>query len=169
VPEKYVQVEGIATFVRHVGPTTLPEKPPDLSRGETVVCMHGAGGNSGLFTDVLERLGKTHSPIAFDFPGHARSESDRAHGAPSHSPGGYPRNRRSPPANARGVESAEVFAAMGCIAAPARSTELEGIVTLAGANWFAADLKSPQHSRGPEEHLSTERPRLSPRIATGLQ
>jgi 3-oxoadipate enol-lactonase len=75
VPEKYVQVDGIATFVRHVGPTTLPEKPPDLSRGETVVCLHGAGGNSGLFADVLERLGKTHSPLAFDFPGHARSGS----------------------------------------------------------------------------------------------
>jgi pimeloyl-ACP methyl ester carboxylesterase len=73
VPEKYVQVDGIATFVRHVGPTTLPEAPPDLSRGETVVCMHGAGGNSGQFTDVLERLGKEHSPLAFDFPGHARS------------------------------------------------------------------------------------------------
>ncbi|HKC51094.1 MAG TPA: alpha/beta hydrolase [Myxococcota bacterium] len=75
MPEKYVQVDGIATFVRHVGPTTLPEAPPDLSRGETVVCMHGAGGNSGLFTDVLERLGKAHSPLAFDFPGHARSGS----------------------------------------------------------------------------------------------
>jgi pimeloyl-ACP methyl ester carboxylesterase len=73
VPEKYVQVDGIATFVRHVGATTLPERPPDLSQGETVVCMHCAGGNSALFTDVLERLGKAHSPLAFDFPGHARS------------------------------------------------------------------------------------------------
>jgi len=75
VPEKYVQVDGIATFVRHVGATTLPERPPDLSRGETIACMHGAGGNSGLFTDVLERLGAEHSPLAFDFPGHARSGS----------------------------------------------------------------------------------------------
>jgi len=75
VPEKYVQVDGVATFLRHVGATTLPEKPPDLSRGETVVCMHGATGNSGLFSDVLERLGKAHSPLAFDFPGHARSGS----------------------------------------------------------------------------------------------
>lgn len=73
MPEKYVQVDGIATFVRHVGATTLPEKPPDLSRGETVVCMHGATGNTGLFGDVLERLAKAHSPLAFDFPGHARS------------------------------------------------------------------------------------------------
>ncbi|MFI5315475.1 MAG: alpha/beta fold hydrolase [Myxococcota bacterium] len=75
MPEKYVQVDGIATFLRHVGPTTLPERPPDLSRGETIACMHGAGGNSGLFSDLLERLGAEHSPLAFDFPGHARSGS----------------------------------------------------------------------------------------------
>jgi 3-oxoadipate enol-lactonase len=75
VPEKYLQVDGIATFVRHVGRTTLPEVPPDLSRGETVVCLHGAGGNSALFTDLLNRLALQHSPLAFDFPGHARSGS----------------------------------------------------------------------------------------------
>jgi 3-oxoadipate enol-lactonase len=75
VPEKYVHVDGIATFVRHVGPTTLPEKPPDLSRGETVVCLHCAPGNSALFAELLERLGAAHSPLAFDRPGHARSGS----------------------------------------------------------------------------------------------
>ena len=75
MPEKYVHVDGIATFVRHVGPTTLPEKPPDLSRGETVVCLHCATGNSALFGDLLERLGERHSPLAFDLPGHARSGS----------------------------------------------------------------------------------------------
>jgi len=75
VPEKYAQVDGIATFLRHTGATTLPEAPPDLSHGDTIVCLHGAGGNSGLFGDVLERLAKEHSPIAIDFPGHARSGS----------------------------------------------------------------------------------------------
>ena len=75
MPEKYVHVDGIATFVRHVGATTLPEKPPDLSRGETVVCLHCATGNSALFTELLERLGTAHSPLAFDRPGHARSGS----------------------------------------------------------------------------------------------
>jgi pimeloyl-ACP methyl ester carboxylesterase len=73
VPEKYVQVDGIATFVRHVGPTTLPEAPPDLARGEAVVCLHCAEGNSAIFTDLLERVGAAHSPLAFDRPGHARS------------------------------------------------------------------------------------------------
>ena len=75
MPEKYAQVDGIATFLRHTGATTLPEAPPDLSHGDTIVCLHGAGGNSGLFGDVLERLAKEHSPIAIDFPGHARSGS----------------------------------------------------------------------------------------------
>ena len=73
MPEKYVTVDGIATFVRHTGATTLPGAPPDLSRGDTIVCLHGAGGNSGLFGDVLDRLAKEHSPLALDFPGHARS------------------------------------------------------------------------------------------------
>jgi pimeloyl-ACP methyl ester carboxylesterase len=75
VPEKYVQVDGIATFVRHVGPTTLPEKPPALGRGETVVCLHGQAANSGFFADTLASLAAAHSPLAFDFPGHARSGS----------------------------------------------------------------------------------------------
>ena len=73
MPEKYVQVDGIATFVRHVGATTLPEKPPELSRGETVVCLHGQAANSGFFAETLDALAKAHSPLAFDLPGHARS------------------------------------------------------------------------------------------------
>ena len=75
MPEKYVHVDGIATFVRHVGATTLPEKAPDLSRGETVVCLHCAHGNSALYGELLERLGADHSPLALDLPGHARSGS----------------------------------------------------------------------------------------------
>ena len=75
MPEKYVHVDGIATFVRHVGATTLPEKPPVLSRGETVVCLHCAKWNSALFVDLLERLGQAHSPLAYARPGHARVRS----------------------------------------------------------------------------------------------
>ncbi len=73
MPQKYVRVDGVATFVHHVGPTTLPERPPVLARGETIVCLHGAGGNSAVFVDLLARLEPTHSPLAFDLPGHARS------------------------------------------------------------------------------------------------
>jgi len=73
VPQKYVRVDGVATFVHHVGPTTLPERPPVLARGETLVALHGAGGNGALFADLLARLEAEHSPLAFDRPGHARS------------------------------------------------------------------------------------------------
>jgi pimeloyl-ACP methyl ester carboxylesterase len=73
VPQKYVRVDGVATFVHHVGPTTLPERPPALARGETVVCLHGAATNAGEFADLLPRLEAAHSPLAFDQPGHARS------------------------------------------------------------------------------------------------
>ena len=73
MPQKYVHVDGVATFVHHVGPTTLPERPPVLTRGETIVCLHGAGPNAADFVDLLARLEAGHSPLAFDRPGHARS------------------------------------------------------------------------------------------------
>jgi len=73
VPEKYAYVDGVATFVQHVGRTTLPGTPPDLSRGETIVCLHGVGGNCGKFDELIKRLEPAHSPLAFDRPGHARS------------------------------------------------------------------------------------------------
>ena len=48
MPEKYAYVDGVATFVQHVGPTTLPGRPPDLSRGETIssvgAVVSGTGG-----------------------------------------------------------------------------------------------------------------------------
>ncbi len=71
--QKYLRIEGIATLLHHAGPTTLPEELPDLSRGETVLCLHGAGGNGAVFGGLLEQLCERHSPLAFDQPGHARS------------------------------------------------------------------------------------------------
>jgi len=73
VPRKYVSIDGVATFVQHTGATTLPDVAPDLSRGDTVVCLHGAGGNGGLFSDLLGALVESHSPLSFDQPGHGRS------------------------------------------------------------------------------------------------
>lgn len=73
VPEKYVHVDGNATFLRHVGPTTLPDASPDLSRGEVVLCLHGSVWTSASFGRVLSLLGAEHSPLAFDFPAHGRS------------------------------------------------------------------------------------------------
>jgi pimeloyl-ACP methyl ester carboxylesterase len=73
VPEKYVSVGGVAIHLRHVGATTLPDVPPDTSRGETILCLHGSGGSGASFAPLLERLAAAHSPLAFDQPGHARS------------------------------------------------------------------------------------------------
>jgi len=73
VPHKYASVEGVATYVHHVGPTTLPEVVPDLGRGETVVCLHCSGGNGAMFAELLEALAASHSPLALDLPGHGRS------------------------------------------------------------------------------------------------
>ena len=52
MPSKYVAIQGVATFLRHPGPTTLPERPPDLSRGEIVLCIHHCGGNSRNFDEL---------------------------------------------------------------------------------------------------------------------
>jgi pimeloyl-ACP methyl ester carboxylesterase len=73
VPAKYFTVDGVPTLVHHTGPTTLPDVVPDLSRGEMVLCLHGAGGNGNYLRDVFERLTDRHSPLAFDQPGHGRS------------------------------------------------------------------------------------------------
>lgn len=73
MPNKYFQIDAVATYVHHQGATTLPELPPDLSRGETLLCLHGAGGNGAQFDDLASRLAESHSPIAFDQPGHGRS------------------------------------------------------------------------------------------------
>lgn len=73
MPLKYVTAEGVATFVHHRGPTTLPNHPPDVSNGRTVLCLHDAGGNGNVFSGVLDALEATHSPVAIDLPGHGRS------------------------------------------------------------------------------------------------
>lgn len=73
MPQKYFQVEGVATFLHHTGATTLPGTPPATSRGRVILCLHGAGGNGAQFAGLLEALAHDHSPIAFDFPGHGRS------------------------------------------------------------------------------------------------
>jgi pimeloyl-ACP methyl ester carboxylesterase len=73
VPEKYLHVDGVATFVRHTGATTLPGVAPDRSRGRTIVCLHDAGGHGGFFAELLAALAETQSPLAIDQPGHGRS------------------------------------------------------------------------------------------------
>lgn len=73
MPQKYFTIEGVATYLHHTGTTTLPGVAPDQSRGESVLCLHGVGGNGAVFAPFMQRLAKNHSPLAFDQPGHGRS------------------------------------------------------------------------------------------------
>jgi pimeloyl-ACP methyl ester carboxylesterase len=75
MPSKYVAIQGVATLLRHTGSTTLPENPPDLARGEIVLCLHHGGGNSKNFDEFARELAEHHTPLAFDLPGHDRSGS----------------------------------------------------------------------------------------------
>ena len=73
MPHKYFSIDGIATYLHHWGPTTLPEVVPPRDRGERVLCLHGSGGNGAQFQALGDRLSARHSPFAFDQPGHGRS------------------------------------------------------------------------------------------------
>ncbi|MGH0037427.1 MAG: alpha/beta fold hydrolase [Myxococcota bacterium] len=73
MPHKYVQIEGVATYLHHRGPTTLPEAAPEAARGEVVVALHDVGANGAHFDELLDALCGRHSPMAFDQPGHGRS------------------------------------------------------------------------------------------------
>src|SRR5574341_343922 len=73
MPTKYVQVDGTAVHYFHSGRTTLPGVVPDLSRGELLVFVHAAGGNGNTWHRQLDAFADSHSPLAFDFPGHGRS------------------------------------------------------------------------------------------------
>ena len=60
-------------MVHHRGISTLPGKPPEHSFGEVILCLHDAGGNGHGFSEVLDQLSDSHTPVAYDQPGHARS------------------------------------------------------------------------------------------------
>ena len=73
MPHKYFRIDGVATYLHHRGPTTLPEVVPDRGQGERILCLHGAGGNGAVFDPLIDRLADAHEPLAFDQPGHGRS------------------------------------------------------------------------------------------------
>ncbi len=73
MPTKYAEVQGCATYYYYAGATTLPDVVPDLSRGRTVILVHGAGSNGHSWHHQLSHLGRAHSPIAIDLPAHGRS------------------------------------------------------------------------------------------------
>lgn len=75
VPDKYFDVDGIATLVHHRGATVLPGSPPNLDDGQAILLLHDAGVNGNAFSDLMDLLMVTHSPVSFDLPGHGRSGS----------------------------------------------------------------------------------------------
>jgi pimeloyl-ACP methyl ester carboxylesterase len=79
LPQKYVRRDGLPLLVRHTGPTTLPQDPPRSASGPTIVCLHDAGLQSSVFTELLDELGRRLDDrgcaLAFDLPGHGRSGS----------------------------------------------------------------------------------------------
>ena len=75
VPDKYFDVDGIATLVHHRGDTTLPGSPPSFEEGQPILLLHDAGVNGNTFGDLMDLLVLTNSPVSFDLPGHGRSGS----------------------------------------------------------------------------------------------
>ena len=73
MPSKYATVDGLAVHYLHTGPTTLPDVPPALDQGRLCVLVHAAGSNAGMWRRQIDGLGKEHSALALDLPGHGRS------------------------------------------------------------------------------------------------
>jgi pimeloyl-ACP methyl ester carboxylesterase len=73
LPGKYATVDGIAVHYLHSGPTTLPDVVPALDRGRLFLLVHAAGSNAGMWRRQVEGLGREHSVVALDLPGHGRS------------------------------------------------------------------------------------------------
>jgi pimeloyl-ACP methyl ester carboxylesterase len=73
MPTKYVEVDGYAVHYFHTGPTTLPPVVPDVSKGQLLLYVHGAGGNGHFGQKLVDGLAAAHSPLSFDYPGHGRS------------------------------------------------------------------------------------------------
>ncbi|MBV8138767.1 MAG: alpha/beta fold hydrolase [Deltaproteobacteria bacterium] len=74
MPTKYTDVKGHAIYYHYRGATTLPDVIPDFSRGRKIVFLHPEGGNGAPWHNQIDALGRKHSPVAFDFPGHGRSD-----------------------------------------------------------------------------------------------
>ena len=74
MPTKYTNVKGHAIYYHYRGATTLPDGIPDFSRGRKIVFLHPEGGNSAPWHHQINALAGKHSPVAFDFPGHGRSD-----------------------------------------------------------------------------------------------
>jgi pimeloyl-ACP methyl ester carboxylesterase len=72
LPNKYVQIDGVATFVHHTGPTTLPDHAPAIG-DRPILCLHAEGSSGSVFAGLFAALEADHGLVAFDQPGHGRS------------------------------------------------------------------------------------------------
>ena len=75
MPDKYFDVNGIATLVHHRGETTLPGLAPPLLIGRPILLLHDAGTTGNSFSSLMNILSEQHSPFSLDLPGHGRSGS----------------------------------------------------------------------------------------------
>jgi len=78
MPSKYFEVAGHALNVMHAPPSTLPGVAPDLSRGKTLVFLHGGGSTAAVWQRQIRHFAAHHSPLAVDWPGHGRSSGTEA-------------------------------------------------------------------------------------------
>jgi len=78
MPSKYFEIAGHALNVMHAPPSTLPGVAPDLSRGKTLVFLHGGGSTGAVWQRQIRHFGARHSPLAVDWPGHGRSSGTEA-------------------------------------------------------------------------------------------
>lgn len=73
MPSKYLRRDDEALHYVHTGRTTLPDQPPELTAGATLLFLHGEGGSAPLWSRQLAHFAAAHSPVALDLPGHGRS------------------------------------------------------------------------------------------------
>jgi len=78
MPAKYFEIGEHAIHVLHAGPTTLPGEPPSFLQGRTLLFLHGAGSTAAVWRRQIAHFGASHSPVAFDSPGHGRSSGTEA-------------------------------------------------------------------------------------------
>ena len=70
---KFVDIGGTAIHYLHNGRSTLPNVPPELTPGEVLLFLHGAGSNANTWRRQIEHFDGKHGALAFDLPAHGRS------------------------------------------------------------------------------------------------
>jgi len=73
MPTKYLRNDDQALYYVHAGATTLPDRPPELTRGAMLLFLHGEGGSAALWGRQMAHFAASHSPVALDLPAHGRS------------------------------------------------------------------------------------------------